>query len=84
MERRPPSAAQPEKKMDPDAPYGPRGFLAIGVFFVFGATIAAYAAVTLVMPGTILGEGARAPLSDDYSLLVYKFLVTLVPARKFE
>lgn len=32
----------------------PRGFLAIGVFFVFGATMAAYAAVTLLEPGTVL------------------------------
>ena len=30
------------------------GFSAIGVFFVFGATMAAYAAVTLLKPGTVL------------------------------
>lgn len=41
--------------MDPDAPNRrPRGFAAIGAFFVFGATMAAYAAVTLLVPGTIL------------------------------
>lgn len=32
----------------------PRGFVAIGVFFVFGATTAAYAAATLLEPGTML------------------------------
>jgi hypothetical protein len=32
----------------------PRGFMAIGVFFVFGATMAAYAAATLLKPGTML------------------------------
>ncbi len=32
----------------------PRGFVPIGVFFVFGAAMAAYAAVTLLKPGTIL------------------------------
>jgi hypothetical protein len=31
-----------------------RGFVPIGVFFVFGATMAAYAAVTLLIPGTFL------------------------------
>jgi hypothetical protein len=40
--------------MDPAEHDQPRGFLAIGVFFVFGATMAAYAAVTLLKPGTIL------------------------------
>lgn len=32
----------------------PAGFLAIGVFFIFGASMAAYAAVTLFWPGTAL------------------------------
>ncbi len=32
----------------------PRGFVPIGVFFVFGATMAAYAAATLLKPGTAL------------------------------
>jgi hypothetical protein len=32
----------------------PRGFWAIGSFFVFGAAMAAYAAVTLLAPGTFL------------------------------
>jgi hypothetical protein len=32
----------------------PRGFVPIGLFFVFGATMAAYAGVTLLMPGTFL------------------------------
>jgi hypothetical protein len=40
--------------MDPAQQDRPRGFAAIGAFFVFGATMAAYAAVTLLKPGTIL------------------------------
>ena len=32
----------------------PRGFIAFGAFFVFGATMAAYAAITLLYPGTML------------------------------
>lgn len=36
------------------SPGRPRGFVPIGVFFVFGATMAAYAAVTLLKPGTLL------------------------------
>jgi hypothetical protein len=34
----------------------PRGFTAIGAFFLFGATMAAYAAVTLLQPGTVLDK----------------------------
>lgn len=36
------------------SPGRPRGFVPIGVFFVFGATMAAYAAITLLKPGTFL------------------------------
>ncbi|MFZ3266796.1 MAG: hypothetical protein WA172_22520 [Terriglobales bacterium] len=32
----------------------PRGFVAIGGFFLFGAAMAAYAAATLLKPGTVL------------------------------
>lgn len=32
----------------------PRGFIPIGFFFIFGATMAAYAAITLLWPGTFL------------------------------
>ena len=32
----------------------PRGFVAIGAFFVFGAIMAFYAAITLLKPGTFL------------------------------
>ncbi len=32
----------------------PRGFVPIGAFFLFGATMAAYAAITLLKPGTVL------------------------------
>jgi len=40
--------------MDTDEHKRPRGFVPIGVFFLFGATMAAYAAATLLNPGTIL------------------------------
>lgn len=32
----------------------PHGFIPIGIFFIFGATMAAYAAITLLWPGTFL------------------------------
>jgi hypothetical protein len=32
----------------------PRGFQAIGIFFIFGAAMAGYAAFTLLLPGTAL------------------------------
>ena len=32
----------------------PRGFVPIGIFFIFGATMAGYAAITLFRPGTFL------------------------------
>ena len=40
--------------MNSAAPNRPRSFAAIGAFFVFGATMAAYAAFTLLKPGTFL------------------------------
>ena len=40
--------------MDPGAPNRPLGFAAIGALFVFGAAMATYAAVTLLIPGTFL------------------------------
>ena len=40
--------------MEPAKCNRPRGLVAIGAFFVFGATMAAYAAATLLMPGTFL------------------------------
>src|SRR5208337_73516 len=43
-----------EKKMDTDEPACPAGFITIGVFFLFGATMAAFAAITLLKPGTAL------------------------------
>ncbi len=32
----------------------PRGFIPIGAFFLFGATMSSYAAITLLKPGTVL------------------------------
>jgi hypothetical protein len=40
--------------MSPATTNRPRGFVIIGAFFVFGATMAAYAATTLLKPGTVL------------------------------
>ena len=40
--------------MGTDEPDSPHGFMAIGVFLVFGAIMAAYAAATLLKPGTVL------------------------------
>ena len=40
--------------MDATEPKRPRGFAAIGTFFLFSATMAAYAAATLLNPGTVL------------------------------
>jgi hypothetical protein len=40
--------------MGSDEDRRPRGFVPIGVFFLFGATMAAYGAVTLLKPGTVL------------------------------
>jgi hypothetical protein len=38
----------------PIQPAPPRGFIPIGIFFLFGATMASYAAITLLRPGTFL------------------------------
>jgi len=40
--------------MDTDAPKRARSFVPVGLFFLFGATMAAYAAITLLKPGTVL------------------------------
>ena len=63
--------------MDTDEPDRPRGFMAIGVFLVFGATMAAYTAATLLKPGTMLdglwvlnktGHGQLASLGKGVAL----------------
>jgi hypothetical protein len=41
-------------QMGTDEHKGPRSFVPIGVFFLFGATMAGYAAATLLNPGTTL------------------------------
>jgi hypothetical protein len=43
-----------EQQMETAEHQCPRGFVAIGAFFLFGATMAAYASVTLLKPGTAL------------------------------
>jgi hypothetical protein len=40
--------------MGPATTNRPRGFVIMGAFFLFGATMAAYAAATLLKPGTVL------------------------------
>ena len=40
--------------MGSDEDQRPRGFVPMGIFFLFGAIMAAYAAVTLLKPGTVL------------------------------
>ena len=75
--------------MDPREPSQPRGFLAIGVFFIFGATLAAYAAVTLLVPGTLLdalwalnkrGHAGLIPLGKSAALLFAVLFVLLASA----
>jgi hypothetical protein len=39
---------------EPNESVRPRGFMVIGAFFVFGAAMSAYAAATLLLPGTFL------------------------------
>ncbi len=56
MERRasPPVHQGTKQQMDNNKHKRPRGFVPIGIFFLFGATMAAYAAVTLLKPETVL------------------------------
>jgi hypothetical protein len=62
----------------------PAGFAAIGVFFFFGATMAAYAAVTLLEPGTFLDRAwalnpsAHLQLSAMGRVLGLPFMVLAV------
>ena len=42
---------------DGDARRAPAGFFALGGFFLFGSVMAAYAAVSLAVPGTVLDRG---------------------------
>jgi hypothetical protein len=64
----------------------PQGFIWIGAFFVFGATMAAYAAVTLLRPGTVLdalwvlnkeGHAGLLPLGKTAGLLFVVLSVLL-------
>jgi uncharacterized BrkB/YihY/UPF0761 family membrane protein len=45
--------------MADDTEERPTGFVPLGIFFFFGATMASYAAFTLAVPGTILDQGWR-------------------------
>ena len=67
----------------------PRGFVPIGVFFVFGATTSAYAALTLLKPGTFLdrlwvlnkrGHAELASLGKGSALLLGVVSVMLCSA----
>ena len=63
--------------METDKYKRPRGFAPIGIFLAFGATMAAYAAITLLKPGTVLdrlwalnktGHAQLAPLGKGVGL----------------
>lgn len=59
----------------------PAGFLPIGIFFFFGATMATYAAITLAIPGTILDAAwklnpeGHAQLASLGRIMAVPFLV---------
>jgi len=59
----------------------PRGFSAMGLFFAFGSTMAAYSAVTLLEPGTALdrlwalNKGAHTQLALLGKTAVFGFVV---------
>jgi hypothetical protein len=46
----------------------PRGFVPLGVFFLFGTTMTAYAAVTLLKPGTTLDRLWTVPKAHPQCL----------------
>ncbi|HEY4840669.1 MAG TPA: hypothetical protein VIH78_01815 [Terriglobales bacterium] len=46
--------ADRRQTMSEDQPSRPLSVTAMGLFFVFGATMAAYTAITLLDPGTVL------------------------------
>ena len=62
----------------------PIGFVPIGVFFFFGATMATYAAVTLAVPGTILDQAwklnpeGHAQLASLGRIIAVPFLMLAV------
>jgi hypothetical protein len=59
----------------------PRGFLPVGLFFVFGAFMAAYASITLLFPGSPLdglwaiNKQAHVQLSTLGRMVGFPFLV---------
>jgi hypothetical protein len=78
----------------PEGPDPPQGFIWIGAFFGFGATMAAYAAVTLLRPGTFLdalwalnkpGHAGLATVgrSAGYLFIVLSALLALAVAGWF-
>jgi hypothetical protein len=65
----------------------PPGFVAIGVFLFFGATMASLAAITLLLPGTSLDRGwtlnptaykQLSPLGSTIGILFLLLAVTLL------
>jgi hypothetical protein len=50
-------------------PKRPKGFFAVGVFFLFGATMATFAALTLLHPGTFLDRTWRLNPSAHAQML---------------
>lgn len=71
----------PLKTMKSSLHIRPRGFAAIGIFFFFGAVMASYAAITLLLPGTFLDWGwalnatAHAQLSALGRIIAFPFAI---------
>src|SRR3954462_1169928 len=67
--------------MTHDTEKRPAGFVPLGIFFVFGATMASYAAFTLAAPGTFLDAAWRlnpvghAALSSLGRIMAVPFLL---------
>jgi len=56
--------------MTPDKPSrSPAGFFALGVFFFFGSLMAAFAAITLLKPGTFLDQAWKLNMSTHEQML---------------
>jgi hypothetical protein len=56
--------------MTPDKPSrSPAGFFPLGVFFFFGSLMAAFAAITLLKPGTLLDQAWNLNMSAHEQML---------------
>lgn len=55
----------------------PAGFIPLGIFFFFAATMAGYAAVTLLFPGTILDRAWTLNQTGHFQLLLFGRIIAL-------